>query len=541
MTKMFWSLVKIRLSLLFTSGKRTNSNVSTAPRRTLGKGPKIILISVLAVYCIAVYLGMFGALFYSLGTVFGGTELEWFYFSLAGIMSFVLSFIGSVFAAQTQIYDAKDNELLLSMPIPVRFILASRMVALLAMNLGGEALVMLPAVVVWGILGHFTLGSIVGVVALFIAIPFLSMSLSCAFGGLIAWLTSKVKRKNLIITALYMLSLVAYLAVYTLSFDYIETLISNGEQIAIAIKNGFYPAYALGLAGSGNYFMIFAVIAVTVVLFAAIYFVLDRSFIKLSTSGFGTAKFKYKGGKMKESKITVALIKKEFTHFITNPMYIMNASLGVVFSLIAAGAVAVNGVTLFESFDAAGFPIEFLDILIIAISLSLVSFNVISAPSISLEAKTLWLLRALPVDPSKILLAKAWNHFLISEVGVLTVGISAMIFLPLSVTVKLLVLIVPTIFNAFCALYGVFINLLLPKFNWINETAAIKQGISTLVCMFSCMGVAAVYLLPYILWLEPYVSVYAYTLIFVVLVALAAVVIYKYLTNKGKDRFEQLI
>jgi ABC-2 type transport system permease protein len=174
------------------------------------------------------------------------------------------------------------------------------------------------------------------------------------------------------------------------------------------------------------------------------------------------------------------------------------------------------------------------------ISLSLVGFNIISAPSISIEAKTLWLLRSLPVDPSKILIAKAWNHFLVSEIGVLLVGISAMIFLPISITAKLLAFVVPTLFNAFCALFGVYINLLLPKFNWINETVAIKQGMSTMVCMFGSMGVVALYLLPYLLWLVQYMSAAVYTLIFAIPLVVASFIIYSYLTGKGRARFENL-
>jgi len=177
---------------------------------------------------------------------------------------------------------------------------------------------------------------------------------------------------------------------------------------------------------------------------------------------------------------------------------------------------------------------------VIMLSLSLVSLNLISAPSISIEAKTLWLLRSLPIDPSKIMLAKALNHFLVSESGILMVGISAMIFLPISVTAKLLIFVIPTLFNAFCALFGVYINLLLPKFNWINETVAIKQGMSTMICMFGSMGVVALYLLPYLLWLFQYMSAAVYTLIFAILLVVASFIIYSYLTGKGRERFEKL-
>ena len=34
------------------------------------------------------------------------------------MMALTLSFVGSVFATQNQLYDANDNEFLLSMPIP---------------------------------------------------------------------------------------------------------------------------------------------------------------------------------------------------------------------------------------------------------------------------------------------------------------------------------------------------------------------------------------------------------------------------------------
>jgi len=540
MTKLFWSLVRIRIALLFQSGKKTNNAASTGASKTLGKIPRIILIAILAIYCIAVFFGMFGVLFYSVGASFGDMGLEWFYFTLAAMFAFALSFIGSVFATQTQLYDAKDNELLLSMPILPKFILASRMVALLTMNLMYEAIVMLPAIVVWGMLGKFTVGSAIGVIVLLVTVPFVSMSVSCMVGWLIALLTSKVKRKNLITTILSFIALVAYLAVYSLASDYMELLINNGEQIANAVKKGFYPAYALGLAGNGNYVMMLICLVATAALFALIYWILDRTFIKISTAKSGTSRIKYKAKQMKKSGVTVAFVKKEFISFISNPMYIMNASLGVIFSVVASGFLVINGKALAENFTMVGLPSDFLEIIVMTAMLALTSFNVISAPSISLEAKTLWLLKSLPVDPSQILLAKAWNHFIISEVGVLLTGASAAIFLPVSVPAKLLVFVLPTAFNAYCALFGVFINLLLPKFNWINETVAIKQGMSSLVCMLAPMGIIALYIIPYMIWFVQYINVAVYTLVFTILIVVAAFLIYSYLTGRGIKRFNNL-
>lgn len=538
MTKIFLSLVKIRLASLFTPQK--NKAKATPAKSKLGKVPKIILFTFLIAYCVVVFFGMFGLLFYSIGASMGGTELEWFYFSLATMISFALCFIGSVFATQTQLYDAKDNELLLSMPVPVKFILASRMVALLLMNVLYEAIVMLPAIVVWGILGNYTIGSAIGMLILFILIPFLSLSLSCVVGWLIALATSKIKRKNLVTTALSIVALVAYFAVCTGLSDYMDMLINNGAAIAEAIKKSFYPAYALGLAGDGNFLMMLLSLAAVAILFSAIYFILDKTFIKISIAKRGNVRIKYKEKKLKVSSQLNALTRKEFQHFITSPAYIMNGAMGVIFSGILSVAVLFAGTDFVSEFTSVGVPVEFVEFFAIMISLSITGFNMISAPSISIEGKNLWLIQSLPIDPSKILLSKALNHFYVSEVGTVLIAASAAIALPISAIVKILLFIVPSVMNVFCALFGVFVNLQMPKFDWINETVAIKQGMSSLICMFLSMGVAVLYLLPYLFWLVSFMAVEVYTLIFTIILVLLSFLLYSYLVGKGREKFMKL-
>ena len=58
-------------------------------------------------------------------------DIEWLYFSLMGIMVIVICFMGSVFMTQNIVYNASDNDLLLSMPIEPRDILLSRVFTIL--------------------------------------------------------------------------------------------------------------------------------------------------------------------------------------------------------------------------------------------------------------------------------------------------------------------------------------------------------------------------------------------------------------------------
>ncbi len=61
------------------------------------------------------------------GALPGGAALPlgygWLYYALMGLLALAFGVFGSVFSTYAGLYQAKDNELLLSMPIPPRRIL----------------------------------------------------------------------------------------------------------------------------------------------------------------------------------------------------------------------------------------------------------------------------------------------------------------------------------------------------------------------------------------------------------------------------------
>lgn len=140
---MLKTLLKVQFAALKASlfrSRRKQSKGGTG--RTIG-------FAVLFLYVIICFFIMFGSMFSSICMPLHELGLGWLYFAIAGLMAFMLTFIGNVFATQTQLFDAKDNELLLSMPIAPKFILGSRMLLLLALDLGYVLLVMGPAGVVY--------------------------------------------------------------------------------------------------------------------------------------------------------------------------------------------------------------------------------------------------------------------------------------------------------------------------------------------------------------------------------------------------------
>ena len=90
------------------------------------------------VFFIIVMAGMLGGIFAFLSFTMCGplaaAELDWLYFALMGMVAVFLGAFGSVFNTYSTLYMAKDNDLMLSLPIPVRTIMASRLLTVYLMG-----------------------------------------------------------------------------------------------------------------------------------------------------------------------------------------------------------------------------------------------------------------------------------------------------------------------------------------------------------------------------------------------------------------------
>lgn len=106
-------MLKTLLKIQFASFKA--SLMRNRRRQAKGGAGRTIGMALLFLYVIVCFFIMFGSMFSTLCLPLHQIELDWLYFAIAGLMSFMLTFIGNVFATQTQLFDAKDNELLLSM------------------------------------------------------------------------------------------------------------------------------------------------------------------------------------------------------------------------------------------------------------------------------------------------------------------------------------------------------------------------------------------------------------------------------------------
>ena len=532
---MLKALISIRLKSLYSSF--FYNSIVKKKRSNAFK----ILVAVFALYIIANFFFIFGGFFYSICRPMAESGFEWLYFSIAAITAVALCFVGSVFLTKAQLFDAQDNDLLMSMPIPPGYILCSRIIMLLALNYAFELFVLAPAGIVYCMNYTVTAAGVVLFIIEFLLLPLIPLALSCIFGWLLAVISERVKNKSLVTTALSLLFLALYFYFFSQINRYLQILIQNIESFGAKIRGFLFPVYHFGLAISGkNLSSLILFILCAIIPFALVYALLAHNFIRISTTKKGAARVKYKEQPLKVGTAKAALLKKELRRFASSPMYILNASLGAVFSLAFAVAMVIyRGVPDFilkDLPDIAGYA----NPLIITILCFLSSTNFISAPSISLEGKSLWILQSFPVDGGDVLLAKAKTHMVICLPTVFLASLSCVFTVKLSLPQILLTLLLPAIVTVFCALFGVVVNLHFPKFDWINETVVVKQSMSSGIAMLASMAVIAVPAILYISLFAQKISTEMYMFIFAILLGVLCMWIYRYLKTKGSAIFAHL-
>jgi len=423
-----------------------------------------------------------------------GMGLGWLYFSLAGIMTIAIAVISSLFMAQSMLYEAKDNEFLLSLPIPPASILFSRMLGLYVQNFLFGGIAWLAAVVSYGRCVTIGALSLVFCVSLFFLLPLLSLALTCILAWVVASLTSRMRSKTLFTMILSLGFLGAYFYLFSKADQLLQQIIIASSSIGASVRAAFYPLYQMGLAAGGDPLAFLIFTAIVLVLFAAIYAVLSHSFIRLATTKKTTVKVHYREGALHVQSVGRALFGKELRRFTSSAVYMLNCGLGALILIggsVFLAAEALMGASPLSVMEQVPDMMRYLPLVACAIICTVTAVDVVSAPSVSLEGNNLWVLQSLPVDSKQVLLAKLKLHLLVNTPAAVFAAVVLDILLMPNIFMAALMVLVPCAYIMFCGELGLLLNLRLPNLDWTSEAVAVKQSASVMAAVFSNFGVVA--------------------------------------------------
>lgn len=466
----------------------------TRRKKKTGKG-MMVLFALLYLYVAVVIAGAMCMLFAQLAPAYHAQGLDWLYFSMAGSMGLAFSVFGGVFMTQSQLYDAKDNDLLLSMPIRPGMILMSRMVPLLGFNLLFCGLVVLPACGMFAVLTEFSLGNLIFQLLGLVGLCFLSQAISCLLGWGLHLLLNRINRS--LASAVYMVAFLGiYFGAYSQAGKLMNSLATEGASIGRAMKSWAWPLYALGTGSTGNAGCLAAFLAVCGAAFGGVYWLLARTFLKTATSRRGGKRRRLDMSAVKMASPSMAITGKEWRHFLGSPVYLTNVGLGVLMTAVlgAAGVIFRSRLEpVLDSLAREGLELgPYLPLIICAMLGFLASMMFVSAPSVSLEGKNLWILKSMPVSPRQILLAKLRFHILLTTPVTVLSGVVLAAAYGCGIPAILLCGLVPGILTVLCGMLGMVCGLKWAKLDWLSEAYPCKQGMAAFFTMFPMMALPLV-------------------------------------------------
>ena len=470
------------------------NNLSSVFSRLIGgkKGRKGI-VAALFVLLMAYVVGVMGWVCYQLFFAFAGplqeAGLSWLYFSFAFVGAFAVTFILSIFAMKNQLYEAKDNDLLLCLPIQPKTVLASRLISIGLQNFALGLIVVIPAVLAWRKSCGFVLSGAVYMVLLYAAMTFFVLALSALFGWLLSLLTSRMRRKSLFETLFSLAIIVAYFWLYSKAAEIIGAIIQNGDAVAESFGS-VAPVYWVGAASAdGDLGCFLPALGLFILPYLIVHKILVATFLRTATMKRGSAKIKYRGGPQKASSLNAALLRREARRFFSSSIYTMNAGLGAIFIVAAAVALLLFKDRLMGLI--AGFS-QIAEITVPVCVLATGFMAGLSAPtgaSISIEGKNLWIAQSLPVAPAKLLRTKLeFSLLLYLPALLLNTAVLCILFKP-GFAAGALSFVLAAGIAAATSEIGLLANLHFPKLDWQTEAQAVKQGLSVLVSMLVNLGV----------------------------------------------------
>lgn len=413
-------------------------------------------------------------------------------------MTCVIGIVTTMLRANAALFGYRDYDLMMSLPVSANKVMLSRLISLYCTELLFSAFVMLPVGIVYAIFAKPIAFYYVAFIVTFFLIPLIPLTLSAFIGLLVARVGASFKHKNLVTT---ILGLAALCLIMAFSFDIkgMQNLVVNFSDIGVSIANAIHRLYPVSVwyeaalcDGDALSLALFAIVSLGAFLLLA--FLLG----KYNKSLYGwltkaSTRSNYKVGRLKASRPVVALYKKELRRYGASPIYIMNTAAGSILMTLACIALLASGGDLSaieNEMEMQGLS-EMLSVAAPYFLALFVSMSNTTASSISIEGKSFWLLKSLPIQFADIIYAKSLLSLTITVPAILVNATILSLVLHSSPIQTAANILIPLAVALFMPLIGLIANLMWPKFDWSNEAQIVKQGAPVAVSMFGGMIISA--------------------------------------------------
>ena len=259
----------------------------------------------------------------------------------------IMTTIEGIYKTGPLLFNCKDDELLLSLPIKRRTILFIRVFKFYIFELIFNSLFLIPLIIAYinwskNLELTFFLTSFIMIIML----PIIPITISCIIGVITSSMSSKFKHKNF---AQIVFPILIILAVFYLSYNMdsiFEYIAKNATSVNDFLIKLYYPAgvYAK-LTTNFNILDLITFILINIIIFIITIFILSKYYFKINSrlKNVSTSKkIKIDNLVIKTRKSNTSLIRKELNTFFKTPVFIVNAGFALILYIIAVIGLCIK-------------------------------------------------------------------------------------------------------------------------------------------------------------------------------------------------------
>ncbi len=452
----------------------------------------------------------------------------------------VITIMTTIYKVKGTLFGFRDYDLVMSLPVNTGSVAASRLLLLYLVNITFTLIIMIPTGIAYGVLAQAAPGFYVISLLTALFIPVVPMIIAAIIGTVITVIASRFRHSNLI----SLIITFAFLAgIMVFSFTVEDSAEILGEMSAVLTKqvDAIYPLAGMYRRAVCDFHIgsIILFLFISVLAFILFSWIVGLNFKLINTNiAASHTKSNYKIGNLETASPFKALYRKELKRYFSSSLYVMNTAFGVVIMTIGAAATLFMSPKTLAQVMEVPESAQFIGALAPAAVSMCIAMTFITASSISLEGKNLWILKAAPVTARTIFQSKIAVNLTVTLPAIILDGILISIGLKLSLPELLVLMVMPAAYAFFTAISGLIINLNLPKLNWTTEVMVIKQSAAAIAATFGGMIAVAVPII-FLFTLTDVDAVYINGLTTLAIVFISTGM-YHYLNTKGEKIFQSL-
>ena len=357
---------------------------------------------------------------------------------MCAIVVSVLSFMLTIFKTNGYLFHFKEYDMLLALPFSAKSVAACKFLYMYLQSLPWYLSIGIAMLAGYGIYARPSIAVYPIWIILSFFLPLIPMLLASFIGYLIARISARFRKTNIVQTVLLIVFVIACFALRFVIEDIIreqkveQTLQSMSSATTDVAR--FYLPVGWFAAAVTRYSVvdIMLLIGVSAALFALLFMLVGKSYIKINSAlKSHAAARKYSAAEQRRKSVLNAIAFKEFKRMTGSSNYMVNTGIGVILATLLSVIVLIIGferVVGFVTHDAP-FDAAILQPAIPFIVYFFIGMMATTACSPSLEGKNYWIMQSLPLEKKTIYRGKMlFNLYL--TVPFMLLCVTCALFLP---------------------------------------------------------------------------------------------------------------